>query len=292
VPIDLRLLQWAADVMGDQPYEVRGLRDGGSPWLLRFEQRSLVLRIGTSGDAESTRIEQLALELATAHGIPGPHVVAGDAQHDPPLLLIDAIDGTSAIPPTLPPRRLALLGALSAHVHAIPVPPELGLPHRDRPIALVDFAALRAQQPAQPLLARAEQVMADIRPGGPDGFVHGDLWQGNTMWRGEALVGVIDWDCAGVGPAGVDLGSLRCDAAVCFGVPAAADVLAGWEGAAGRPADDVAYWDVVAALSTPPDMGWFAQAIGSQGRPDLTQDILLQRRDEFLAAALDALGAA
>jgi aminoglycoside phosphotransferase (APT) family kinase protein len=101
--------------------------------------------------------------------------------------------------------------------------------------------------------------------------------------------GLVDWDCAGAGPPGVDLGSLRCDAAVCFGLEAAADVLAGWEELAGRPAADVAHWDVVAALSTPPDMGWFVGAIAGQGRPDLSQDVLVRRRDAFLRAALGRL---
>lgn len=102
----------------------------------------------------------------------------------------------------------------------------------------------------------------------------------------DTLVSVLDWDCAGTGPAGVDLGSLRCDAAVCFGADAAEYVLNGWQTTAQWTADDLAYWDAAAALSTPPDMGWFAQAIGGQGRGDLSQPILLQRRNDFLAAAL------
>ena len=43
----------------------------------------------------------------------------------------------------------------------------------------------------------------------PAGFVHGDLWHGNTIWDGDVLSGILDWDCGGVGAAGVDLGSLR-----------------------------------------------------------------------------------
>jgi hypothetical protein len=87
----------------------------------------------------------------------------------------------------------------------------------------------------------------------------------------------------------VDLGSLRCDAAVCFGLAAADDVLAGWQAAAGRGADDVAYWDVVAALSTPPDIDWFTEAISAQGRPDLSRVLLAHRRNVFLSDALDRL---
>jgi phosphotransferase family enzyme len=114
------------------------------------------------------------------------------------------------------------------------------------------------------LLQRAEDARDSYRPSGADGFVHDDLWQGNALWDGDRLTALIDWECAGVGPAGDD-------------VDAAEDVLAGWEAEAGRGADDVAYWDVVAALSTPPDVGWFAGTISAQGRPDLTRELLEQR---------------
>jgi hypothetical protein len=36
-------------------------------------------------------------------------------------------------------------------------------------------------------------------------------------------------------------------------------------------------------------MGWFLGAIASQGRPDLTRELLVERRDAFLRAALDRL---
>ena len=90
---------------------------------------------------------------------------------------------------------------------------------------------------------------------------------------------------------GIDLGTLRCDAAWCHGLAAADDILRGWEAEAGRAARDVAYWDVVASLSSPPDMGWFPESMAAQGRPDLTREVMLERRDAFLAAALSQLGA-
>jgi hypothetical protein len=65
--------------------------------------------------------------------------------------------------------------------------------------------------------------------------------------------------------------------------------LCGWEAEAGRPAIDVPYWDAVAALSSPPDMGWFPVSMAAQGRPDLTREVMLERRDAFLNAALSQL---
>ena len=192
-------------------------------------------------------------------------------------------------------QALLTLTFLASHaydmLHAIVLNPTPELPRRDRPIASVDFAALRRQHSPNPLLIEAEERVAGSPPDGPSVFVHGDLWQGNALWRGDTLAGLVDWDCAGAGPPGVDLGSLRCDAAVCFGIEAADDVRAGWEEEAGRPAVRVAHWDVVAALSTPPDMGWFPEAIAGQGRPDLGQDLLVRRRDAFLRAALERLDA-
>jgi hypothetical protein len=87
---------------------------------------------------------------------------------------------------------------------------------------------------------------------------------------------------------GIDLGSLRLDAAMTFGIDAAGDVLDGWQ-AIGGPTSDVPYWDLVAGLSTPPELDWFVDATRAQGRPDLTQNLMLARRDEFLEDALHRL---
>jgi aminoglycoside phosphotransferase (APT) family kinase protein len=294
--LDRGLLEWAvrAAAPGAEVAEVRGLRDGGSPWLVRLgghgAERAVVLRVGAGEDPAPLRTEVAALRLAAEHGLPAPRLLAADLAGDPPLVLADLLAGSSAIPAERPPGRLRALGRAAAALHAVTVAPGPELPRRDRPIAGVDFAALRRRQPAQPLLEEAERRVAQAPPPEGDGLVHGDLWQGNALWVGDTLTGLVDWDYAGVGPPGVDLGSLRCDAAVCFGPEAAEDVRNGWEAAAGRPAADVAYWDVVAALSTPPDMGWFPGAIAGQGRPDLTRELLLRRRDEFLRAALGRLG--
>jgi aminoglycoside phosphotransferase (APT) family kinase protein len=294
--LDRGLLAWAvrAAAPGAEVAEVRGLRDGGSPWLVRLStpgtRRDVVLRVG-SGDRAALDTEVAALQLAAEHGIPAARLLAAELVGGTPVVLVERLAGTSAIPPQRPPARLRTLGRTAAALHAVPLAPGPALPRRDRPIGTEDFAALRRRPPTRPLLLEAEELVAALPSREPDVFVHGDLWQGNALWTGDTLAGLIDWDCAGAGPPGVDLGSLRCDAALCFGIEAADDVQAGWEEVAGRPAAEVARWDVVAALSTPPDMGWFPGALAGQGRPDLGREVLLQRRDAFLRDALGRLGA-
>jgi aminoglycoside phosphotransferase (APT) family kinase protein len=196
------------------------------------------------------------------------------------------------IPPEPDPERLRALGAAAARVSSFELTPTPALPVRSRPIEADDFAGMRREQGASDLLRAAEAAVAATRPdSGRLGLVHGDLWHGNTLWEDGRLTAVLDWDCAGVGPAGIDLGSLRCDAAWCHGVEAAEHILRGWEAEAGRPASDVPYWDAVAALASPPDMGWFPVSMALQGRPDLTREVMLERRDAFLDTALNQAAA-
>jgi hypothetical protein len=36
-------------------------------------------------------------------------------------------------------------------------------------------------------------------------------------------------------------------------------------------------------------MGWFPASMAAQGRPDLTREVMIERRDAFLVAALSQL---
>ena len=85
---------------------------------------------------------------------------------------------------------------------------------------------------------------------------------------------MIDWKTAGVGHPGVDLGELRKQVAIAYGMKTPRYVLEGWERAAGTKARDVPFWDATAALNTPTE---------SNGPADAA------RRDEFLSVALALL---
>jgi aminoglycoside phosphotransferase (APT) family kinase protein len=297
---DSALLSWAAAAAappGAAVEEVIGLRDGGSPWLLRFsgpDGPSAVLRLADADDAGSLATEAAALETAVAHGVPAPRLLATDLHGEVctgvAAVLTTAVAGTSHLSGEPSPARWGAMAVVIAAIHRIRLAPSAALAARDRPINTVDFTAVRRSAPPRALLVEGERVLALLPvPAGGATFVHGDFWFGNTMFDGEALTGVIDWDCAGVGLPGIDVGSLRLDAHLCSGPAAAQVALAEYERSAGHPADDVAYWDLVAALATPPTMGWFVGAIHGQGRSDLDQATLIARRDSFLSSALDRL---
>jgi aminoglycoside phosphotransferase (APT) family kinase protein len=277
---------------------VRGLRLGGSPWLLRADGTEVVLRVVRAELAHETRNEVAAMTYAArAAGdtsLPVPELLGHDlaVRTGYGLVLTSYVPGTSRIPVQPHQDRLRTLGAVAARISAITVVPAAGLPGRSRSIEGEDFGRMRRELGASDLLLAAEAAVAGRQPrDGRIGLVHGDLWYGNTLWDDGHLTAILDWDCAGTGPAGIDLGSLRCDAAWCYGLQAAEDILRGWEAEAGQSAPDVPYWDAVAALASPPDMGWFPESMADQGRPDLTREVMLERRDAFLTSALDRLDA-
>lgn len=155
---------------------------------------------------------------------------------------------------------------------------------------MVDFDGMRERDGGTALLREAEAALAAL-PSQPshDTFVHGDLWEGNVLFDGNAVTGLVDWDCAGVGHPVVDLGSLRSDAALSYGPDGIDEILVGWESVARH------------AAPTSPATTWWRRCSrrrrwrrsrrrsAGQGRPDITAGLLVERRDAFLADALERL---
>jgi aminoglycoside phosphotransferase (APT) family kinase protein len=279
---------------------VGSLSQGGrnGPWRLRIEDRrgtvEAVLKVEppTPEAVRRLRTSVAALEVARAHGLAAPRVIAHDLTGElagRPAVLTTFVAGSSAIVRRISAERLRRLGRVAATLHAVPGTPSTALPRRARSL---DGYDLQGDDPTDPLLERGREVVAAGPPvtDEPVGFVHGDLWQGNTMWVGDQHTGTIDWDFAGFGPAGIDLGSLRCDVAVLHGVEAAELVLAGWQEAAGSSPTDLAWWDVVAGIATPDDLRGWLPNFHAQGRTDLDLVTVTERRDRFLREALDRLG--
>ena len=205
--------------------------------------------------------------------MPAPRLLAAGTE----VSLETVVPGTSSWPAAPSTELLLAAGAAIARVHTVSLDPRPELPFRPRPIAVDDFAQDRraGRMPTTPLLQLADNRVQAIRaPDGPVVFVHGDVWPGNTVVAGGAVQALIDWKTAGVGNPGVDLGELRKQVAISYDDDAPGHVLQGWERASGTRADDIPYWDAVAALNTPTE--------------SYSHDAAL-RRDDFLRAAIAQL---
>ena len=254
--------------------------------------------------------------------------LAADAPGDPVALLIERLPGDTRIPIEPDTERLRTLGRTAALLHRVPLTPTDRLPLRERHTSWTDFSTwrrwarrYRAAPPSRrdavlgdfvtgnpgwsiavareefdaiestPLLDEADERIAATRIARrPTVFVHGDLWQGNTLWDGDRCTGVIDWETAGAGHPGVDLGCLRWDAALKYGDAADVDAITdGWEEVMGAEATDVAYSDAVAALNVRADLGGFVVSMTEHGRGDLDGPTLTANNSAFLESALSRL---
>jgi hypothetical protein len=260
--------------------------------------------------------EAAALVFAEEHNVRASRLLAVDLDGRSGVLAIlqTALPGRSRVPDITSLREF---GAAAATLHTIPLSPRPDLPLRTRPRHVEDYIALRRwsaryqrapdaekavildeivlERPGwptddlprrllgthtTPLLQAAEARLRQLPvPEGEMVFVHGDLCGGNTVWSDDAFVGIIDWECAGAGHYGVDLGNLRFEESLHFGLPAAAEILEGWQQVTRQEADGIVYWDLVSALNTPSDLARWAPNL-----PGATE-----RRDEFLRAALGRL---
>jgi aminoglycoside phosphotransferase (APT) family kinase protein len=299
------LLQWVVDsgatssIVGIASMSQSG---SGGPWLLSAavgeHETALVLKAGEPGAGARRRFATAAaaLQVAADNAVPAPLPVALDADaacgwH---VLLTTAVPGSSSIAASITSARLRTLGREAARLHLVAGTPTAELPVRTRSLEGYDLNAGATSTPSTPLLDQAREVLANGAqlPEEPLGFVHGDFWQGNTLWDGDRYTGAVDWDFAGFGPAGVDLGSLRADVVVLHGMQAGEEVLAGWEETAGHPAPHLAWWDLVAGVNTPEDMDGWLPNFHAQGRTDLDLAIITRRRDEFVRQALHRLARA
>jgi aminoglycoside phosphotransferase (APT) family kinase protein len=295
-------LAWAARSVDPQARvrSARPFNDRSASWRLDLAGdgvATVVLRAGDPGDEVARQhivAEVAALTAAASGGIRAPRLIANDvtgADASQLAILTTFLEGSSVVPSTVGDARLRKLGRAAALLAGIDPDEQAPLPDVDRALQAVDFHALRAAGHSTTLLDEAERAISAVAvPAHRRVLVHGDCWQGNMMWRGETFVGFVDWESAGRGPAGIDLGYLRMDVAVHFGPDRVDAVLAGWIDADGPALADLAYFDVLAGLSTPADLRDWVPVLAAGGRADLDAETISARRDRFLADALARLG--
>ncbi|MEQ4207341.1 phosphotransferase [Actinopolymorpha sp. B9G3] len=152
---------------------------------------------------------------------------------------------------------------------------------RSRPVNPA-WSAERVQQyltdpGTTPLIEEAERVLEQLpHSTEPTGLVHNDIAIGDVIWSTGRRPVVIDWEGAGSGATGRDLGNARFELAMHYGVRAAETLLRGWTEVAGAPApDDLLYWDLSATLNTPANLqGWAPMPHATEGRDAFITHVL------------------
>ena len=197
--------------------------------------------------------EAAVLGLLAGSPVPAPRLVAADpdgAACDVPALLITRLPGS---PPRLPRDIGAFLaqlaGALRA-IHAVDGRARERIPAY-RTYYDVGSVATPDWSHRPELWERAREIARAGPPPGPRCFIHRDYHPENTLWSRGRLTGVVDWTSGSWGPPGVDVGHMRWNLALTYGVDAADEFLR----ALGRRAPaHQPHWDVVGLLDGVPEL--------------------------------------
>lgn len=288
-----------------------GLDAGMHAFLLSTpagEERRLVLRRyvarGTQDQGEAVRRDYQTLGALEALGVSAPRPVLLDADgaiSGRPALVMTRLEGAPRLaPPVLDGWVDELAGAL-ARLHRAP-------------ISGVDLSFLEGPEARlNRMLTWAARHVRDVGEGGtphPDGpallealqrwrprlrtmrpaLTHGDYWAGNTLWQGDRLTAIIDWDGAAVGYPGMDVGYARMDLAITAGGEAPALFLRAYERAAGGAVPQLAVWDLLGAARALPDPArWLPGYLDLEGT-GLTAAIARERLRAFIADGLRRAG--
>lgn len=224
-----------------------------------------------------------ALQALESVDVPVPRLVASDSdgiECDAPTLLLTWLPGSA-------PGRSEDLGALVRGL-AEPLPaihraPLVGRGYETY-LASDDELIEDLQPPvwAQDprVWERAFEVAALDPPPAPSRFIHRDYHQGNTLWEGGLLTGIVDWTTGCSGPAAIDLAQMRVNLAWEFGLGTADAFLDAWRAVADDASEYHPFWDVLDAVDWLGD-GELDEPVPAGGH---------ERYESFVARILAELG--
>lgn len=240
------------------------------------------------------------LGILHRRGIPVPLPVYLDAEgvfFGTPTLVLEYLDGDLDFSDRRLSLRLRNLARAVARLH------EIGLDEvidADVPVLGLSLEALIGKAPKNPDSFINEKVLritlANHWPPqqiNPNALLHGDIWNGNLLWQGSRLSGIIDWEDAWIGDPLLDLAGIRLDLACEFGMKYSEFFTSFYSSFRKINLLNLPHWDLVASL-------WFTRFINEDfvnypgffdqyNRPDITIDHFRAVTREFSQNAISTL---
>ena len=107
----------------------------------------------------------------------------------------------------------------------------------------------------QPLWAECLSIAASTPPATSSTGIHRDFHHGNSVWEGEALRGIVDWDRLSWGPPDVDVAHAVLNLVVAGHPDLGKSLVNAYVRAGGPPLRALDYWTIADAVDALPDMG-------------------------------------
>lgn len=231
-------------------YRLECQADGGAT-------RSIVLRIhGPNHNGHPAALEFGILGAVTRLGICAPRALALDESLGLipyPFLLLDHLEGETAAPADPADQQIVRMAEGLAHIHAAPITNLPALPGRNDPLPEVfDYLP---KDPAFEVLRMRLSGLRHTRYDGAPALLHGDFWPGNLLWRGQELVGVLDWEDAAVGDPLSDVACTALELRYVVGPEGAERFLRAYDGLRPIARHRLALWQIYVAAAGQHSMG-------------------------------------
>lgn len=254
----------AAHVPGATFRAVRRLTGGVSAEVYRLDcaadggvTRSLVLRIhGPNHNGHPAALEFGILNAVTGLGICAPRALVLDESLELipyPFLLLEHLEGETSVPADPFDRRIVRIAQALAQIHSAPSSglPALPLRYDPRP-EVFDYLP---KGPAFEALSQGLSGLGDTGYKGAPALLHGDFWPGNLLWRGEDLVGVLDWEDAAIGDPLSDVACTALELRYVAGPDGAERFLRAYDSLRPVAPDRLALWQIYVAAAAHHSMG-------------------------------------
>ncbi len=192
-----------------------------------------------------------------------------------PGLVISYIDGTPSFAPLDLQYWARQLGSALAKIHSAAVPDELKSIPRSHINSLNKW--MSSDEPTErfakhelgPDLWKAMKSLWPNVDTSTHQIIHSDFGPGNTLWKDEMLLAVVDWEWPSLGVPSDDVGYFLADAAYA-GLNVEETFINAYEKAAGKPVQDLLFWKMMAAAIPLPNVGPGARGYNGQGMRMLT----------------------
>jgi aminoglycoside phosphotransferase (APT) family kinase protein len=271
---------------------------GGTMDVLRREDGELVVLkrywLPDGDEVSPAESEFRALSLAAEHGVPCPAPIWIDRIGLFPerAVVIEFVDGYVLLEPSDPLDWSSQLASALARIHEIePAPGDLALfpalppgegPHEDEGRDPDGWA-----HPLTELLrSTRREAVGSLRPETPV-YTHHDYWPGNTLWDGERLVAVVDWEGGVIGDPAIDVATCSFDISMLGWEAAAAHLVEVYRDITGRSLPNLAFWGLYAVSRPLPDIGIWVPGWQAMGL-SITVDEARERHTALIEAALEA----
>jgi aminoglycoside phosphotransferase (APT) family kinase protein len=266
---------------------------GGTIDVLISGDRKVVLRrfwLPEPGEPNPAEGEARALVLAARHGIPAPEPLWVDRIGLFPerAILLSFVEGRVNLSPADPLDWAAQLADVLIAIHRMQ-PSDADAAwfltiHDDDDH--IDHDAVMGHRLGSRLWEARREAARRLVPV-ETGYVHHDFWPGNTLWVGENLSAVVDWEGGGIGDPALDVAYCSFDMRM-LGLDHAADhFLAVYRERSGRDLANLGHWYLSALCRPMPDIAVWLPSWTAAG-VDITSDEARRRHETLIEQALRA----